>query len=66
MFSLESVAAAENISAANGLNRTWFAGAYLRNGFHEDGVVSGRRVAEAINALPQPAPLQAPAEVAYA
>ena len=66
VFSLKSVAAAENISAANGRNRTWFAGAYLRNGFHEDGVVSGRRVAEAINALPQPAPLQAPAEVAYA
>ena len=27
---------------------TWFCGAYWRNGFHEDGVYSARRVAEAI------------------
>ena len=29
----------------NGVNRTYFCGAYWRNGFHEDGVVS------ALNAL---------------
>ena len=29
-------------------NRTSFCGAYWRNGFHEDGVVSGLRVAEAL------------------
>ena len=51
-FSLDSVAAAKRIAEFNGLNRTWFAGAYLGNGFHEDGVVSARRVAEAINAQP--------------
>ncbi len=28
-----------------GANRTWFAGAYLRNGFHEDGIASAMRVA---------------------
>ena len=49
VFSLESIAAAERVKQINGLNRSWFAGAYLGNGFHEDGVVSGRRVAEAIN-----------------
>lgn len=32
-------------------NRTSFCGAYWRNGFHEDGVVSGMRVAEAIQRL---------------
>ena len=51
VFSLDSVAAAAKIGDFNGLNRTWFAGAYLGNGFHEDGVVSGRRVADTINQL---------------
>ena len=51
VFSLESVDAAQQITQFNGLNRTWFAGAYLGNGFHEDGVVSGRRVAEGIDRL---------------
>lgn len=53
VFSLESVAAVARIEDINGLNRCWFAGAWMGNGFHEDGVVSGRRVAEAINALPR-------------
>ncbi len=57
VFSLESIAAAKRITDFNGLNRTWFAGAYLGNGFHEDGVTSACRVADAINALPvSPAP----------
>ncbi len=58
VFSLESVDAAARIRQFNGLNRSWFAGAYLGNGFHEDGVVSGRNVADAINALPEPVPAQ--------
>jgi len=52
VFSLASVDAVQRIESFNGANRTWFAGAWLGNGFHEDGVVSGRRVAEAINRLP--------------
>lgn len=52
VFSLESVAATKRIADFNGRNRTWFVGAYLGNGFHEDGVVSAHRVADAINALP--------------
>ena len=51
MFSLESIDGAKQIANLNGINRTWFAGAYLGNGFHEDGVSSGRRVAEKINLL---------------
>lgn len=47
VFSLDSVAAAAKIDNFNGLNRSWFAGAYLGNGFHEDGVVSGRRIVTA-------------------
>ncbi len=52
VFSLDSVQAARLIEQINGNNNTWFAGAYLGNGFHEDGVVSGRQVAIAINRLP--------------
>jgi predicted NAD/FAD-binding protein len=53
VFSLESVQAASLIEQINGHNNTWFAGAYLGNGFHEDGVVSGRQVATGINRLPR-------------
>ena len=52
VFSAESVVAAKKIQSINGSNNTWFAGAYLGNGFHEDGVVSGRQVATLINRLP--------------
>ncbi len=52
VFSLESVVAAKKIESINGSNNTWFAGAYLGKGFHEDGVVSGRQVATLINRLP--------------
>jgi uncharacterized protein len=51
VFSLAGIAAAQQIESFNGLNRSWFAGAYLGNGFHEDGVVSGKRVADAINRM---------------
>jgi len=51
VFSLDAIAAAKKIEAFNGLNRSWFAGAYLGNGFHEDGVVSARKVADAINRI---------------
>jgi predicted NAD/FAD-binding protein len=51
VFSLDSVQAASRIDDINGNNNTWFAGAWLGNGFHEDGVVSGRKVADSINRL---------------
>lgn len=58
VFSQESVKASKLIQQINGNNNTWFAGAYLGNGFHEDGVVSGRQVAGSINRLPaSPLPL---------
>jgi predicted NAD/FAD-binding protein len=52
VFSLDSVQAARRVEQINGNNNTWFAGAYLGNGFHEDGVVSARQVATALNRLP--------------
>lgn len=54
VFCLDSIDAAEHINRINGARNTWFAGAYLGNGFHEDGVKSGLRVAELINLLPKP------------
>ena len=41
----ESIIAQDNHRLINGTSRTYYSGAYWRNGFHEDGVVS------AINAL---------------
>ena len=49
VFSLEQVAAQQRWSEING-DRTWYCGAYWHNGFHEDGVRSAKRVAEAIAA----------------
>lgn len=46
MFTRESVAAQERWAEISGINHTHFCGAYWRNGFHEDGVVSAIRVAE--------------------
>jgi len=49
VFSLESIGAAQKIKHINGRNRTWLSGAYLGNGFHEDGVTNGRSVADSLN-----------------
>lgn len=35
----------------NGIKNTWFAGAYWRNGFHEDGVFSGIKAANGLLSL---------------
>lgn len=51
VFSLDSVEATRRLELINGNNNTWFAGAYLGNGFHEDGVVSARQVATFLNRL---------------
>ena len=48
VFNRASVAAQERWSEISGVNHTHYCGAYWRNGFHEDGLVSGLRVAEAL------------------
>lgn len=48
VFSLQSVAAVARWEEINGVNNTWFCGAYWANGFHEDGATSGIRVAKAL------------------
>lgn len=48
VFTLASVAAQARHGEVSGADRVHFCGAYWRNGFHEDGVVSGLAVADAI------------------
>ncbi len=48
-YSFNSVAAQRSWLEINGIQHTWFCGAYWHNGFHEDGVVSALRVVSAIN-----------------
>ncbi len=48
VFSLDGMAAQARWEEINGVADTWYCGAYWHNGFHEDGVVSALRVAEAM------------------
>jgi len=48
VFDLKALAGQEAIRAINGQNRTWFCGAWTKNGFHEDGIASAVDVADAI------------------
>ena len=49
VFDMAALRAQERIKSIQGDNNTWFAGAYLRNGFHEDGYASALRVAKQLN-----------------
>jgi uncharacterized protein len=48
VFSVASLAAQRRWDEINGAANTWYCGAYWYNGFHEDGVVSALRVANAL------------------
>ena len=48
VFSLDGIAAQKRWDEINGVNNTWYCGAYWHNGFHEDGVNSALRIAQAI------------------
>jgi len=50
VYDLEAIAAQDAVAAMNGANRTWFCGAWMKNGFHEDGLSSGLDVVHALNA----------------
>jgi predicted NAD/FAD-binding protein len=50
VFSLAGIDAQAQWASINGVNRTWFCGAYWANGFHEDGVASALRVTEKLGA----------------
>lgn len=48
VFTHKAMLAQARRSEINGVNRTWFCGAYWANGFHEDGCLSGLEVARAL------------------
>jgi predicted NAD/FAD-binding protein len=50
VYDLEAIAAQQAAAAMNGSNRTWFCGAWMKNGFHEDGLSSGLDVVHSLNA----------------
>jgi uncharacterized protein len=50
VFDLAALAAQDAIRAMNGARNTWFCGAWMRNGFHEDGFQSAVDVVTAMQA----------------
>ncbi len=48
VYDLDVLEAQKEIAKNNGQNRTWFSGAWVKNGFHEDGLTSGLDVARKI------------------
>ncbi|MES0882229.1 NAD(P)/FAD-dependent oxidoreductase [Roseibium sp. SCP14] len=49
-FDAPSLAGKNRLQEIQGVNRTWFCGAWGGHGFHEDGLVSGLKVAKALGA----------------
>lgn len=48
VYDVAALAAQKTIAAINGTANTWFCGAWMRNGFHEDGFASAVDVADAM------------------
>ena len=48
VFDMAAIAAQPHVAALQGERRTWFCGAWTRYGFHEDGLMSGLAVSEAL------------------
>jgi predicted NAD/FAD-binding protein len=54
LFDRAALAAQRRLWSLQGVNRTWFCGAWFGAGFHEDGLQSGLAVAEALGGLRRP------------
>ncbi|MFP7569144.1 NAD(P)/FAD-dependent oxidoreductase [Marivita sp. S2033] len=50
VYDLEALAGQDVLHDMNGTNHTWFCGAWMKHGFHEDGLSSAVDVVEAIRA----------------
>ncbi len=48
VYDLAALAAQERVRLSNGTRNTWFCGAWMHNGFHEDGLSSAVDVVEAL------------------
>ncbi|CUH79927.1 NAD(P)/FAD-dependent oxidoreductase [Tropicibacter naphthalenivorans] len=56
VYDLTALDGQQEVAAVNGQNGTWFCGAWMKNGFHEDGLSSALDVARALRdklALPE-------------
>jgi len=57
VFDAAAIAAQPMVQALQGMRQTWFCGAHLRHGFHEDGLVSAVTVARLLgSAIPWDVP----------
>lgn len=54
LFDAGAIAAQSDLWQIQGTNRTWFAGAWMGYGFHEDGLQAGLEVAERIGPVARP------------
>ncbi|WP_428926709.1 NAD(P)/FAD-dependent oxidoreductase [Marinibacterium sp. SX1] len=52
VYDADALVAQEEIRARNGTFNTWFCGAWMKNGFHEDGLASAADVVSAMAARP--------------
>ncbi|NBD30146.1 MAG: FAD-dependent oxidoreductase [Alphaproteobacteria bacterium] len=50
VYDLTALAAQQTCARINGDNHTWFCGAWMKNGFHEDGLASAMQVVDGIRA----------------
>jgi predicted NAD/FAD-binding protein len=50
VYDLATLRAQDEVRAMNGTANTWFCGAWMRNGFHEDGFASAVDVVDAMRA----------------
>jgi predicted NAD/FAD-binding protein len=54
IFDAAAIRAQRRLWQLQGVNRTWFCGAYFGSGFHEDGLQSGLAAAEALGGVRRP------------
>ena len=54
LLDAEALSAQRKLWSLQGVNRTWFCGAYFGAGFHEDGLQSGLAVAEQLGGVRRP------------
>ena len=67
VFDTAAIAAQAQVAALQGARGTWFAGAHLGHGFHEDGLASAVAVAKGLGAdIPWNSPVTAPQQKAAA
>jgi predicted NAD/FAD-binding protein len=51
VFDLAAIKAQSQLASLQGQQNTWYAGAWMGYGFHEDGFKAGRDVAQGISAI---------------